>query len=180
MKLQKEFYFVRHGQTDHNLLEGKHKADLKGDVPLNETGRNQAKLIQSIIANFPIKNVCSSPLKRAQETTAIITADLKINHYIIEELGECSALIWKEMTELGMYPPIPKVGLAKRYMDQVRKGTIQTLLFPNTSLIVSHGGVHWAICCLLGIHEHDWVINNCIPVHFSIGGNDRWIAKKLI
>ena len=180
MILQKEFYFVRHGQTDHNLLEGKHKGDHPGDIPLNETGRNQAKLIQPTISTLPIKTVCSSPLKRAQETKEIITSNLQVNHHEISDLGECSAQIWKEMAQFGMYSSLPNEGIVRQFMDQVRNGINQALSLPSPSLIVAHGGVHWAICCLMGINEHEWAINNCTPVHFSIGDNGKWIAKKLM
>ena len=114
MILQKEFYFVRHGQTDHNLLEGKHKGDHPGDIPLNATGRNQTKLIQPTISTLPIKTVCSSPLKRAQETTEIITSHLQVHHHENSDLGECSAQIWKEMVQLGMYSPLPAGGASRR------------------------------------------------------------------
>jgi probable phosphoglycerate mutase len=180
MILEKEFYFVRHGQTDHNLIEGKHKEDHPGDIPLNATGRNQAKLIQPTISALPIKTVCSSPLKRAQETKEIITANLQVNHHEINDLGECSAQIWKEMAQFGMYSPLPSGGIARQFIDQVSNGINQALSLPSPSLIVAHGGVHWAICCLIGINGYDWSINNCIPVHFSIGDNGKWIAKKLI
>ena len=178
--LQKDFYFVRHGQTDHNLLEGKHKGDHPSDISLNETGRNQAKFIEPTLSTLPIKPVCSSPLKRAHETMEIITSNLAVNHHIITDLGECSAQIWKEMSQLGMYSPLPKEGHARKFIDRVRNGINQALSLPSPSLIVAHGGVHFAICCLMGIEEHNWIINNCIPVHFSIGHNGKWIAKNLV
>jgi probable phosphoglycerate mutase len=180
MILQKEFYFVRHGQTDYNLLEGKHKGDHPGDISLNETGRNQAKLIQPTISALPIKTVCSSPLKRVQETKEIITSNLQVNHHEISDLGECSAQIWKEMAQFGMYSHLPAEGVVRQFIDQVQNGVNQALSLPSPSLIIAHGGVHWAICCLIGINEHEWTINNCIPVHFSIGNHGKWIAKKLI
>ncbi len=46
MIFQKEFYFVRHGQTDYNIIEEKRKEDHPDDIPLNETGKNQAKSIR--------------------------------------------------------------------------------------------------------------------------------------
>lgn len=180
MILRKEFYFVRHGQTNHNLLEGKHKGDHPGDIPLNETGRTQAKLIQPTISTLPIKTVCSSPLKRAQETKEIITSNLQVNHHEIYDLGECSAQTWKEMAQFGMYSPLPTGGAARQFIERVRNGINQALSLPSPSLIVAHGGVHWAICCLIGINEHEWAINNCVPVHFSVETNENWIAKKLI
>lgn len=180
MILQKEFYFIRHGQTDHNLLEGKNKGDHPSDIPLNTTGKNQAKLVEPIISALPIKTVCSSPFKRAQETKEIITSNLEVHHYEVSDLGECSAQMWREMSQYGMYSPLPTAGLAHEFIDQVRNGLNQALSLPAPSLIVAHGGVHWAICCLIGIQAHEWTINNCIPVHFSVGADGIWIAKKLL
>ncbi|MGE5195709.1 MAG: histidine phosphatase family protein [Anaerolineae bacterium] len=179
MILQKEFYFIRHGQTDHNISLANSKGDHPKDIPLNETGRSQAKLIEPTISALPIKTVCSSPLRRAQETKEIITSRLQVDHHEIHDLGECSAQIWKEMSQLGMYSSLPKEGLARQFMDRVRNGINQALSLPGPSLIVAHGGVHWALCCLMGIDEHEWAISNCIPVHFLIGQNEKWIAKKL-
>ena len=179
MILQKDFYFVRHGQTDHNTIEGKLKGEHPGDTPLNETGRNQARSILPVISSLPIKTICSSPLKRAQETKEIISSNLQVPDHALEDLGECSALIWKEMTQPGMYSLPPKEGVANQFLSQVQNGINQALSLPGPLLVVSHGGVHWAICCLMGIKEHEWVIGNCVPVHFSIGKNGKWTAKKL-
>ncbi len=177
--LQKEFYFIRHGQTDHNISSGNLKKDHPGDIPLNETGKSQARLIEPLITSLPIQTVCSSPLKRVQETKKIITSNLQVDHHEINDLGECTAQIWKEMVRLGMYSTLPKKGVARQFMDRVRSGINQALSLPSPSLIVAHGGVHWALCCLMGIEGHEWAIDNCIPVHFSIGNHAKWTAKKL-
>jgi len=179
MILQKEFYFVRHGQTDYNILQGENRGEHPHDIPLNETGKNQAKLIESIISSLPIKTVCSSPLKRVQETKEIITSNLQANHHEINDLSECSSQVWKEMSGFGMYSSLPSEGIARQFMERVRTGVNQALSLPGPSLIVAHGGIHWAICCLMGIDAHEWLINNCVPVHFLIGKNGKWVAKKL-
>lgn len=166
MILQQEFYFVRHGQTDHNLLEGKHKSDHPSDISLNETGKNQAKLIQTTISALPIKTVCSSPLKRAQETKEIITSSLQVNHHEIHELSECSTQIWKEMVQLGMYSSLPNEGVTRQFMNQVLNGINQALSLPGPSLIVAHGGVHWAICCLMGINNMNGQLITAFPCIF--------------
>ena len=179
MILQKEFYFIRHGQTDHNISDRNLKNDHPEDIPLNETGKSQARLIEPIITSLPIQTVCASPLKRVQETKEIITSNLQLEHHEINDLGECTAQIWKEMVRLGMYSTLPKEGDARQFMDRVRSGINQALSLQSPSLIVAHGGVHWALCCLMGIEGHEWAIGNCVPVHFSVGNNAKWTAKKL-
>jgi broad specificity phosphatase PhoE len=55
---QKEFYFIRHGQTDHNCgkIEGEHL-----DIPLNKKGRSQAIAIEPLVTNLALRLVWSSP-----------------------------------------------------------------------------------------------------------------------
>lgn len=178
--IKKEFYFVRHGQTDHNILEKKEKGDHPSDIPLNQTGINQAKAIEPIIASLPIQTICVSPMKRAQETKEILSSRLQVPHFDVEAFSECSSLIWKEMSRLGMYSTLPNEGEARLFMNQVQKGLNYILTLPGPSLIVAHGGVHWATCCLMGIENHEWAINNCDIVHFSINDRGKWIAHKVL
>lgn len=192
MILKKEFYFVRHGQTDHNLMAREEQEDLglflrskempsqPESISLNDTGRQQAKDIQHIISSLPIKTVCSSPLKRVQETKAIVTEKLSaVDHFTIENLGECTGKIWHSMSSAGMYYPLPEQGIVRDFMERVRRGINEALSLPGPSLIVSHGGVHFALCCLIGIETHSWRIKNCQPVHFSINSSGNWTAKIL-
>ena len=39
MILKKEFYFVRHGQTDYNISKDRKDLDHPFDITLNDTGR---------------------------------------------------------------------------------------------------------------------------------------------
>jgi uncharacterized phosphatase len=176
---KREFYFVRHGQTDHNISEGNLKKDHPTDISLNEKGKKQALAIEPIVAVLPVKTVCVSRMTRAQETKNIAAARLQIPHYDIEDLGECSAEIWKEMVELGMYSPLPTHGQASLFMERVKKGLSKALSFPGPCLIIAHGGVYWAACCLMNIKQHTWRLENCGLVHFSIDTNQEWTAKKL-
>ena len=63
-------YIVRHGQTDWNL-EGRTQGH--SDIPINEAGRNQAKILKEKLKDIKFDKVFSSPLKRAYETASIIT-----------------------------------------------------------------------------------------------------------
>lgn len=177
--LKREFYFVRHGQTDHNILEGKHKGDHSAEIPLNQTGKEQATRIEPLIASLPIQTICASPMIRAQQTKELITPRLRAPHHAIEELGECTAKEWGTMAQMGMYSPLPEEGAARFFMDRVRQGINKALTLEGPILIVAHGGVHWATCCLMGIQSHDWSIPNCAVVHFSIGNDGNWNGRIL-
>jgi len=172
---KKEFYFLRHGQTDHalGLLTDQY------DIPLNPFGRQQASAIEGLIASLPVKTICFSPLKRAKETKEITTTRLQANKCEIADLKECTGNIWEEMTSLGPQAHLKATGSVQAFIEQVIKGMNQALSHPGPVLIVAHGGVHWATCCLMDV-EHEWVIDNCIPVHFTLGADERWKAKKLV
>lgn len=67
--------FIRHGQTDWNregLLQG------SSDIPLNDTGREQARDALMTVRSMPWDVVASSPLRRARETAQIIADGLGI------------------------------------------------------------------------------------------------------
>jgi uncharacterized phosphatase len=67
--------FIRHGQTDWNRdqrLQG------SSDIPLNETGRAQARDAVATLAGTDWEVIVSSPLSRARETASIIAAGLGI------------------------------------------------------------------------------------------------------
>ncbi len=176
MFIKKEFYFIRHGQTDYNVSN--HKVDHE-DVSLNAVGFQQAKDIEPIIANLPIRSVCCSPLKRAKETKEVISKRLQSMHYDMPELGECSLQIWRDMTECGSSAWQSSYEHVKIFMQQTLDGINQALSYEGPVLIVAHGGVHWAMCCLMGIENHGWVIDNCLPVHF-FPKDHLWTAKKLV
>lgn len=64
-----KLYITRHGQTDWNLNQ---KIQGKVDIPLNETGRNQARVTRDRLADVKLDVIFSSPLLRAFETAQII------------------------------------------------------------------------------------------------------------
>ena len=62
------FIFIRHGETDWNragLFQG------RSDIPLNETGKEQAREAARRLANLSVSKVMVSPLKRAMETATL-------------------------------------------------------------------------------------------------------------
>ena len=70
MEQETQIYFLRHGQTDNNR-EGRMQGRV--DIPLNETGRAQARCAARRLKSISFDAVYSSPLGRAVETAQIVT-----------------------------------------------------------------------------------------------------------
>ncbi|MBF0779537.1 MULTISPECIES: histidine phosphatase family protein [unclassified Granulicatella] len=65
----KELYLFRHGQTDYNVKRAFYGSS---DVPLNETGIQQARTIQIALSSIKIDTVYTSDLLRAKQTAKIV------------------------------------------------------------------------------------------------------------
>jgi len=72
MSTSKTIYMFRHGETDWNR-EGRMQGST--DIPLNTTGREQARFLQEFFLANPVDVFLSSDLARAQETAQIIAAE---------------------------------------------------------------------------------------------------------
>lgn len=176
MITKKEFYFIRHGQTDGNLPPNIRKN--YGDISLNAVGVSQAMAVESIISSLPIRTVCCSPLKRAKETRDLCCANLASAHIEIQDLSECDAATWGPMTALGALAIHSLDQPIYSFMERVRSGVNEALSKEGPILIVAHGGIHWALCCHLQV-EHEWAIDNCVPVHFFLSETGVWQARKI-
>ena len=68
-----ELYIVRHGETDTNYT-GKINGSAT-DLSLNETGKKQVEHLKKHLNINDFDEIFASPLKRAQETAAILNQD---------------------------------------------------------------------------------------------------------
>lgn len=81
------FYVIRHGETDWNvegLLQG-HK-----DIPLNDNGREQARLAHKLISTIHFDHIACSPLGRCRETAEIAFAGRDLPTTYHDDLKERS------------------------------------------------------------------------------------------
>ena len=100
---------LRHGQTDWNidmLLQG------VSDIPLNQTGHEQAMIAAEILASQDWHRVVTSPLSRAKVTADYVCAKLGLEPATVHDLllersfgaAEGSSYEeWKERLQAGLH-----------------------------------------------------------------------------
>lgn len=141
-----ELYLVRHGETDWNAAR---RIQGRTDIPLNETGRQQARRAGELLTRRRWDAVYSSPLDRAHETATIIAERLGIDAVtdvdalMERDYGEAEGMAFDEIEAL--YPEgVRAPGQETR--EEVAARVVPALLelaarHPGARLVVvSHGG----------------------------------------
>ncbi len=158
---------IRHGQTEWNREE---RFRGRVDIPLNETGKEQAQKIAARLANDPIDAIYSSPLQRALQTARPL-ADFKhlqvqtepglndisfgaLEGLKVEEARQAfPEIIDKWLNEPGhcKFPKGDSVkGLRTRLEDTLN--ALSAIHPDQTIALVSHRVVcHAAVCIVLGL-----------------------------
>ena len=73
-----KIYIVRHGETDWN---GPRRLQGRSDIPLNETGIEEARITGEALKDEPFAAAFVSPLTRARQTAGFLIRDRKIPVY---------------------------------------------------------------------------------------------------
>lgn len=140
-------YLVRHGETDWNLAR---RIQGSTDIPLNDTGREQAATTGRLLAQREWDAIYASPLSRAMETASIIAhevglpeptpvPDLVERHY-----GEAEGLEDAELA--ARFPgdtPVPGRESRGAVVARVLPALMELAdAHPDQAIVVvSHGGV---------------------------------------
>lgn len=139
-------YVVRHGQTDWNK-EG--KVQSRADIPLNETGREQAREIREQLKNVVFDGVYSSELCRAIETAEIISGSKNvIRDERLSEVdnGKFEGVEVSEMVRIRLSPNFDPAEYGTESRENIRERVFSFLdeIVPGyigkNLLIVSHAG----------------------------------------
>ena len=156
------FYLVRHGQTDWNRAG---KIQGTTDIPLNETGRQQAEQLAIVLkerSGYPAKTridaVYASPLARAFQTAEILAKEGKLPLRRLMGLRErdfgCwegkswqqveaeypdEFHLWREQPMVG----IPSGGESRKSCEARSERAIRQILEETAgdAVIVAHGGI---------------------------------------
>lgn len=174
----KPFYFIRHGETEWNKLN-----IFMGisDIPLNNTGIEQAYNAQKLIKNLDIIEICSSPLQRTRQTAEILNEQLNLSINYFENLQEkkLGSGEGKLAEEYHANAPYEGEENWEDFKKRVTNVLSEILINHQTPLIVSHGGVFKALVEYLG-HEV-LPIANCDLFSFTPieEKNKNWKITKI-
>ncbi len=168
---RKQFYFLRHGQTDWNfarLMQG------ISDIPLNEEGKKQAQQVSRIISSLEgIDVIYHSGLSRARQTMEIAcTSHISIPRYEERSIQERHFGEWEGKNVSFNHQEIkkecPPQGESFDLFKERVKGGIDRILTHTLPLCVSHGGVYYALCELFSINSEEYPpLKNGELVYFS-------------
>ena len=163
------FYYVRHGETDWNL-QGRMQGQT--NIPLNETGREQARQAAGLLVDLPIVTMVASPLDRALETATIIQEMLNVPMDIIPDLQEVGCgqnegkphgknSDWHD----GKSTPPGGESYAE-FLERILQGMTLALDRPGPVLIVSHGQVFRTLIKAIGVHREESTPNG-VPMYLE-------------
>ena len=118
----------RHGQTDYNS-QGRIQGQV--DIPLNETGRDQARRAADGIAALGPTRIVSSPLARARATAEVLASltglsvevDQGLAEEVLRRLGGTQGGRHQEAVAGGTTPP---GGLEESFLSSGSRGAVRT------------------------------------------------------
>ncbi len=178
-----ELYLVRHGETAWNAAR---RIQGRTDIPLNETGRAQAREAGELLARRSWDAVYASPLDRAAETARIIAdrigvSDVALVEALVErDYGTAEGMGFEEIEAL--YPEgIRAPGQETR--EEVAGRVVPALLAiaeqrPGERIVVvSHGGAIRSVLQTVEPHmQHPRITNASVHSFRVEDGELRLIA----
>ncbi len=182
---KKSFYFLRHGETDWNK---NHIAMGQKDIPLNQTGIQQAYRAAELLKNCSFSAIAVSPLKRAKQTAEIIAEKFSVPMIEIEELKECSLGIMEGQLKgynhwVGAWHNGSIISGAETYSSFTKRAIlgIQKALKHHSEpvLIIAHGGIYEVI--QRGVNSPFDNLQNCVPIYHRAPSstNNLWFVYSL-
>jgi uncharacterized phosphatase len=176
-------YLVRHGETDWNRAR---RIQGSTDVPLNDTGREQARQTGRLLARRHWDAVITSPLSRALETGSIIAAELGLPapttdaDLVERQYGEAEGLDYTQMSQ--RFPddaPVPGRESREQVIDRVLPALVAIAQAheEQSVLVVSHGGVIRSVLAAIDPgREHPAITNGSIHSFRFVDGAFSLIA----
>lgn len=154
--------FVRHGETAWNSAK---KYQGHSDIPLNEKGLQQAKMVAQRLTGEAISAVYSSDLRRAVQTAELIAGQHSLQTVALQELREVNFGLWEGLSYeeiMATWPEVLSAIYARPGADRipggesfyevkerVARGLSRCIADHDqeTIVIVSHGGTMRVLLC---------------------------------
>lgn len=171
------FYFIRHGETDHNRH---HIVQGWVDAPLNGLGEAQARQSAMALTGLPITGMICSPLRRAHRTAELVAAQtgypilrteerIKERHHGGYEGKPAPDVVWKLFDEKTENYNVFANRTAAGLNDSLREGI---------PLVVAHGGTRRILLYALDVEVPAAAMGNAVPLEFTrVGG--RWQVRVM-
>ncbi len=185
-RVRRRVVFWRHGRTDWNS-QGRFQG--QEDIPLDETGRDQAKRSALLLQQLPPSRIVSSDLLRAHETATALASLSGLEVTTDARFRETYAGRWqgKTFSEIGEAFPeeqaqwhagsvTARAGGGERRVDVGQRMAAAVLevveeMGPDETLVVvSHGGaIRVALAAVLGLPQNYWgTISGVTNCHWSV------------
>jgi probable phosphoglycerate mutase len=152
------------------------------NIPLNARGIEQAHDAAQILAKEPIETICYSPLDRAKDTAKIIATNRHCPLVEVPELMECC---WgdHEGDVKGKWTDDWVAGAEISGADFLQRalcGINKSLQHKDPVLIVSHGGVFWAVQQFAQLGNR-FDLRNGVPIFLRapFKANAPWSTSEL-
>lgn len=170
------FYFLRHGQTDHNrqrICQG------HTDTPLNASGIAQAEEAASILAEAKPIAMTASDLTRVRQTAKPVAEQLGLEVAINADLRERAFGIFEDQSIEGQLWSFDHASVEsiEDFVDRSLLGFGAALTADDT-LVVTHGGLRRVLAGALGLELPHWSGHNALPLRF-IRQASGWKAEAL-
>lgn len=179
---------VRHGQTDWNLAG---RIQGSSDIPLNDTGRDQARDAGHRLSGRGFTKVVSSTLRRAAETAQLMADQLglmgpeeRIPELVERAYGSAEGVPGEDLPLL--YPHgVPDAEPEAEVVARTRRAMVDLAArFPDDRIAAAtHGGVIGRLLRDLPgsgfpSREHQRVLNGSVWV-FEVDGDDIRFIEEL-
>jgi uncharacterized phosphatase len=184
MRKMTQICLVRHGQTDWNVQR---KLQGKTNIPLNETGRKQARECRDHLKVSAWDVLISSPLVRAKETAEIINEEIhlpikEMEEFMERSFGGAEGLTMEERDRLYSYNQYPNQEEVEDFKARIIAGLkkINERFQTEKVLLVCHGAVIHMILTIFSEEEQEVTLprleNGCLnTIHFEEGD---WKIKE--
>ena len=170
------FYFLRHGQTDHNrqrICQG------HTDTPLNATGVTQAETAAIVLAEEKPVAITASDLMRVRQTAKPVADQLGLEVAINADLRERAFGVFEDKRIEGQLWSFdhPSIESIEAFVDRSISGFNAALTVDN-ALMVSHGGLRRVLAGALNLEMPHWSTHNAIPLRLTKEASG-WKAEAL-